>query len=371
MVSWRNSFRKFDLLATFRWLVIATLLAAILPTTPAFAAQITSRKLTLGTSAPSGIGSYTFNFTVPTTGTTLRGIKFLVCTNAAGTCTTPTGWSSTAGGGATLASQPTNAGSGWVIDNNTAYVGITNTTGQTVSGGGVLTVQFNNVTNPSTTGSFYVRISTFNGGSYATQVDTGTVAASTATQIQLTGIMPESLIFCTGLTITSNDCSTATGSTANFGYFGPTFTAATSSVMAASTNAASGYVITVNGATLTSGSNTIAAFTSPTAPTHGVAGFGLNVVANSGIASFYNGTDMVPQTGFGSAVTGPGVNGAAATGYNTADQFKFVTGNTVASSGGALSDTNTFTVSYVADVPGNQPAGTYTATMTYICTATY
>ncbi len=357
MWSPKRSSRKLDWRTTVRWIIAGTLLAAGMPIQPAAAAQITPRKLTLGSSAGNTATSWTFNFTVPTTGTTLRGMRFQVCQTASGSCTVPTGWANT---GASLASQPTNGGTGWSIDlaTNADSIGITNSSSQTVTGGGVLTVQFTGVTNPNTTNSsFYVRISTYNGAGYTTVVDTGTVTASTATQIQLTGVMPESLIFCTGTAITGSDCSTVSGSSVDFGFFSPISTVTGTSVMAASTNAQSGYVISVNGATLTSGSDTIPALTSPTASAHSVGQFGLNLKANT-----------TPSVG--AEVVGPGVATASA-GYNTADLFKFVTGNTVASTGGTSSDSNAFTVSYIVNVAGNQAPGTYTATMTYICTATF
>lgn len=79
-----------------------------------------------------------------------------------------------------------------------------------------------------------------------------TVAASTAEPIILDGTMPESLVFCTGETIglTSSvpDCGTATDGAISFNQlFSPIPTATATSQMAASTNAGSGYAITVNG----------------------------------------------------------------------------------------------------------------------------
>ena len=64
--------------------------------------------------------------------------------------------------------------------------------------------------------------------------------------------------------------------------------------------------------------------------------------------------------------------------YNTVDSFSFNSGATVANSEngnapGVGSPTNAqiFTVSYIVNVPGNQPAGTYSTTLTYICTPTF
>ena len=74
------------------------------------------------------------------------------------------------------------------------------------------------------------------------------------------------------------------------------------------------------------------------------------------------------------ASNGTNLRGQSLAGYNTADNYKFVTGNSVANSGNASlgpSDAQHYTVSYIVDVPGSQPAGTYTTTLTYICTATF
>src|SRR4051812_26871679 len=74
--------------------------AAISPllSKPSYAAQITSRSLTLqagstdGGSKPSGVVNHLFAFTVPSVGdTNIGSIKFQYCKLAAGTCDMPTG----------------------------------------------------------------------------------------------------------------------------------------------------------------------------------------------------------------------------------------------------------------------------------------
>jgi hypothetical protein len=202
----------------------------------------------------------------------------------------------------------------------------------------------------------------------------GTVAASTATQIVVNGIMPESLIFCTGSTILTTggvpDCATAGLGTISFNQlFSPTDTATTTSQMAASTNAQTGYVITVNGPTLTSGSNTISAMGTTATGTRGVGQFGINLKLNTT-------TTSTPAVGAEVAPAANGINykGQAVNNYNTVDNFRFVSGDTIADSangGAGGTDAQIFTVSYIVNVSGSQPAGTYTTTLTYICTATY
>jgi hypothetical protein len=357
-------------------LVASLLIQAFQPTT-AGAAQITTRRLTLqagatdGGSKMSGVVNHFFEFTVPTTGTAIGSMTFQYCTLAAGTCTTPTGLSTAA---ATLGSE--SGASGFTLDGTTTpgTVLLTKATAATPSGG-ALAYQFQSITNPSTEGTFFVRITTYNGIDGATSpIDSGTVTASTAEQIIITGTMPESLVFCTGATVGLTtgvpDCATATAGTISFDrLFSPTDTAVTTSQMAASTNAGAGYAITVNGPTMTSGGNTIAGMAASTAGVRGTSQFGLNLKANTV-------TTSTPATGIEVAPVPNGTNyrGQAATGYDSVDTFKFFTGDAVANSyntaaGGT--DAQIFTATYIVNVPGSQPAGTYTTTLTYICTATY
>ena len=358
-------------------LMLATI-AAIFQTRSALAAQITTRSLELragatdGGSKPGGTVNHFFTFTVPTTGN-VGSIKFQYCTTASGTCTLPTGTVTTA---ATLGAETGATGFSMVnATNGSPYL---TRAAASVTGPQVVTYRLDSIVNPTTANqTFFVRIGTYvSTDTSGSPVDSGTVAASTATQIVLTGTMPESLIFCTGGTVTTTagipDCTTATSGAISFNQlFSPVDTATATSQMAASTNASTGYVISVNGVTLTSGANSIPAITaaggSPGA--RGTGQFGLNLKANTGaISTPAVGTEVAP------AANGTSFKGRATTGYNTVDSFKFVSGNTVADSadsGAGPTDAQIFTASYIANVPGSQAAGTYTTTLTYICTATF
>lgn len=342
----------------------------------AYAAQITGRSLTLeangttGGSTPNGVVNHRFDFTVPSVGNTNIGsIRFQYCTTAAGTCTVPTGVATLS---ATLSGTQGGA-SGFTIGTSSPVDGapyITRTAAS-VTAGTALQYTLIGVNNPTAiNSSFYVRIATFASTDRSgSPIDTGTVEASTAEPIVLDGTMPESLVFCTGATVSVN-CTSATSGVISFNQlFSPTDTATASSQMAASTNAGAGYIITVNGPTLTSGSNTITAMATTALGSRGTSQFGLNLKLNTTLTSTVAvGAEVVASP------NGTNLKGQAATGYDTVDQFKFVSGNTVANSyngGAGASDSQVFTASYIVNVPGSQAAGTYTTTLTYICTPTF
>jgi hypothetical protein len=359
--------------------VIATaivIVSTILPHS-AYAAQITVRSLTLqagstdGGSLPSGVVNHRFDFTIPSTGN-VGSIKFEYCTTASVTaCVTPTGLSTTS---ATIADMTS---SGAVFDSlNNSTQGapyLTRASAASITGGTAVNYTIDGVTNPSTVGTFFVRISTYaSSDTSGAALDTGTVAASTNNKIVLTGVMPESLIFCAGaaITVTDNipDCTTATAGNINFNQlFSPTDTATATSQMAASTNAVAGYAITVNGTTLTSGSNTVAAMATSDTSKHGKGQFGMNLAVNTTPAI---GSAITPST------NGTNFKGEAkpSSGYDVSDTFKYVSGDTIADSangGAGPTDSQLFTSSYIVNVSGSQPAGTYTTTLTYICTPTF
>jgi hypothetical protein len=357
-------------------LLLVTIVSPLFHLQTVSAAQITSRSLTLQTGAggvggslAGGVVNHLFSFTIPGGGN-VGSIQFLYCTTASGTCTTPTGLVTTA---AALTGQT--GATGFTIVNTTNGAPYITRTAANITAQAV-TYTLSTITNPTTPNqTFYVRISTFVSNNATTGVtDIGTVAASTATQIVLSGTMPESLIFCAGSTIGTTagipDCSKAGVGTVSFNQlFSPADTATATSQMAASTNAGTGYVISVNGTTLTSGSNTVTAMGAPTTSAHGVSQFGLNLKLNTTATSTIPvGAEITPSS------NGTNLRGEALAGYNTVDTFKFINGDNVADSGdGGLggTDAQIYTTSYIVNVPGSQPAGTYTTTLTYVCTPTF
>lgn len=344
------------------------------------AAQITTRSLTLeanganGGSAPNVAVNHKFTFNIPSS-SSLGSIKFEYCTTpSVASCVLPTGVSTTA---ATLGGQ-TGPATGFTLNNSTQGAPYLTRTAATVTTGTASTFTLNSVTNPTAANyTFFVRITTYAAtNATGSPIDAGSVAASTADPIVLTGTMPESIIFCTGATIGTTsgvpDCSTATPGTITFNQlFSPSDTATATSQMAASTNAGAGYAITVNGGTLTSGSNTIPALAATTAPTRGISQFGMNLRANTNaVAASFPGSsaDIAP------AANGTSLRGDVTADYDTPDSFRFGSGESIAeSTNGGAGPTNSqiYTASYIVNVAGNQLAGTYTTTLTYICTATF
>jgi hypothetical protein len=353
-------------------IALATLLAyAVLP----FAVQAatpTSRSLTLGNSAGAAVTTYAFSFKPGTSGN-IGAIKLQLCDSPLeGLGCVNTGDSSGASftsNSATLSGQTGisgfSLGTGTPPAPTTNTLFITNGTPQNINNSTTVTATFANVHNPSLANKqFYARITTYSDSNGTVEVDFGSVAVSTAAAITVSGTMPESLVFCVGTSGT--DCSNITGSAVSLGVFSPVSTNTGTSVMSASTNASFGYAITISGTTLTSGANTIPAMGTQTLNSTGCA-----VSCTSTVGTSQYGTNVRANTtpSVGANVTGTGT-ATGSGGYNTVDAFRYFTGDTVASVG-AVSKSNLFTNSYMVNVGGDQAAGVYTATMTYICTATF
>lgn len=358
-----------------------------------------------GGSLPSGHVSHLFTFQLTNTAVALGSIKFQYCTTAAPVpggigCVAPTGIDVSGVNlsnqtGATGFSTTTKTSEDDAADGVKNEIIIGRGSAANLSSATSVSYEFTGVVNPSAVNTtFFVRISTYNSldGS-GSSLESGTVAASTtsANNLKISGTMPESLVFCTGaiisLTAGVPDCTTATAGIINFNaLFSPTSTAFATSQMAASTNAGQGYAITVNGPTLTSGSNTINAMSTTDTSKYGISQFGLNLVLNDGTAytNAPNITNMASYNEADSANIAPAsnatnYNGAPSTGFDTTGSFSFTAGtpNTVAASdynnpGTAKgTDAQIYTASYIVNVPGSQPAGTYSTTLTYICTPTF
>jgi hypothetical protein len=126
--------------------------------------------------------------------------------------------------------------------------------------------------------------------------------------------------------------------------------------MTAATNAASGYSITVAGSTLT-GPSTLTAMAGAASATNSKQ-FGINLRANT-----------TPTVGTNVSGSGSGI-AKVGSGYETADSFKFVSGNTIAEAT-APTNSNTFTVSYIANIDGSTLPGAYSTVLTYVATPNF
>jgi hypothetical protein len=316
--------------------------ALILAPVSAQAAGLAPRSIQVGSSGPGANTSYTVNVTTATLAT-VGSIGFDICTTPTGACSVPSGVTTTS---ATLTSQ--SGATGFSIITTTNGFPYMNRAAGVINAGVELSYTLGNITNPSSANTtYYVRVTTYSGTDGATgPVDTGTVALSTAQPVLLTGVTPEILVFCVGTSISGN-CSTISGSTLDFGDFSPVASNYGTSVMQAQTNASSGYAITVNGTTLASGANTIPALATQT---------------SSAVR-----TNTVPTIGSDPTGTGSGIDDPN---YSTTNQYRFDSGDVVATAANPT-DANTFTSSYVVNIGGAQAAGVYTATMTYICTASF
>lgn len=375
-------------------------------------ANLTHRSLTLaagstGDSATetSAIVNHTFSFTTAS-GYDVAAVRVMYCTTAApaditadfaSNCTVPTGLSTQTGSPATALANNGGQISGLTFASTVnGVVNLTRSAAAATAGETHFTIT--NVTNPSSYGTFFARILIYSDAPGGTVEDSGTVAASTSRAVHVQGYMPESLVFCAGATVSRTagvpDCTTVTTGTVSFNQlFSPQDTAYTTSQMAASTNATYGYVITVNGTTPTNGSvflDTMGSGTTPADPAHGISQFGLNVVHNTGRLQPGNTTyyaSAANPAGFGYNIdeeiagssNGTSTRGEAANGYDEQDKYIYDDGATVAGSGyngthfqtPGPSDAQIYTVSYIANVTGNQPAGTYATDLTYICTPTF
>lgn len=102
--------------------------------------------------------------------------------------------------------------------------------------------------------------------------------------------------------------------------------------------------------------------TSPTASSPGTEQFGMNLVANTSPATFGAAAVQVPNSSISF--------GAASSGYNTANLYKYVAGDTIAASTSSSGETD-YTISYVYNISNLTPGGIYTFNDVLVATATF
>lgn len=369
----------------------------------AAAAQLTTRSLSMSSSAngtiamgAAGTGTngqqarYTFSFTIPTSGN-VGSVLFQVCTTPFhGTaCTSPTGFNA-----ANVAALTSTEFTDFAVDTSTNLTGapwnctgsapgrtnciaISDSTPATVTG--AATISFGGgssdyITNPSTDNqTFYVRITTYSAANFTSPVDTGTVANSTAQQIDITAKVQETLNFSVGATAISPNGNTCTplndsgaltlGNIDGVLSFAQAYDA--HSYFRVSTNAGNGTTIYYSGDTLQSGANSIAAIgASPAVSDVGSSQFGLAIdetdTAGGNGYSFSSLAATPPYDNGDGTIVDPG--GTAQFAFETSS---LTTPVEIASTGGVIA-CDTGSVRYLANISTTTPPGVYTTTITYL-----
>jgi hypothetical protein len=123
-----------------------------------------------------------------------------------------------------------------------------------------------------------------------------------------------------------------------------------------------GYVVQIIGNPPDNGAHTLNGMSSAAASSTNSEQFGINLVANTAPATFGADPLQVPSSLFSF--------GVAATGYDTADQYKYVPGDTIASAPKSSGQT-TYTISFIANIANETPGGSYSGNQTLVVTGTY
>ncbi|MDQ3065360.1 MAG: hypothetical protein M3Q36_03775 [bacterium] len=314
--------------------------------------KLPNRSLTIEDTTPGVSNRYVLSWRYAQAAS-VGSIKLEMCTSGGydETCVSPNGDMSAA----TLFSQ--NGETGFSINSQSTNSILLTRGADAVDTVTQSTYTFDTINNPSgLQKTFYIRIST-----YSSSDGTGafnhfsSVVNATTEPIVINTEVPPILYFCTGLTI-DLWCDNVSGNMIDYGNLSAVTGHYDTSQFGVATNALGGYVVTANGNTMTAGTRTIDQTIVPSAFTPGVGQFGMNLRANT--------LPAVGQDPYGLGIS------TVSAGYNNPDVFQFNDGDEVASSvTGTLFDI--FTVTYIVNIPPNQPSGVYNTTIAYICTAAF
>jgi hypothetical protein len=337
-------------------LLLATaLLMTVVPFGVVSASLLENREARLQTPLVGATGQQRISFTITDFGQPIGSLRFEYCGNSpviGAVCVPPTGFSAS---GATILSQSGEAGFSLHPSSNVNNIVLTRASVIPTEGNAAYT--FNGITNPTTLGTFYIRLysySSTNGTGPAIQ--DGGIALSTAPEFDVSAEVPPYLRFCAGLNISGLDCSSATDNFINLGEFSAQRTTTTTSQFLAATNAANGYSVRIVGNTLTSGNNIIPASINPSASTIGSSQFGINLRNNT-------------APNIGANPVGPGT-AQPVTKYNQPNLYSYSPNDVIVSSS-VGSANRKFTVSYITNISSNQAPGVYAATFSFICLANF
>ena len=152
-----------------------------------------------------------------------------------------------------------------------------------------------------------------------------------------------------------------TSSALDFGNFSTSVTSVATATFSVLNYTAYGYVVQIVGDPPTNGSHTLSAMSSNGAANPGTEQFGINLVDNA-TPDIGSNPQQVPDNTFSF--------GQAATNYDTADSYRYVTGETIAQSNETSGQTD-YTVSYIVDTATTTPGGEYSTNQSVVCVGTY
>ncbi len=342
----------------------------------AAAEQIIDRSIKMSNATASATGvSYEVSFTNVTAGADSLVVEFCAESPIAGDdCATPTGF--TAVGGNVTAGTGTTNWTGTVVDANT--VAYNKGTGDELGASAQVDFIITGVSNPTSAGTFYARLYTYEGthsaeGNYTNAntigaaLDTGGFALSAVTQLSVDARVQETLTFCVSKSAPGSNCSGVDAPAVELGTGDPkvldsqaiyTDTAHTQ----VSSNANGGVSIrlkstTANGA-LMSGSNAIPAIGAAGLMSAGTASFGIKVADGTGddatAVDAANGYDIDTPDNY--KLDGAGVTSTF--------------GDEIAASTGPVNNVNN-QITFAATASNTTPAGLYSTRMILIATGTY
>lgn len=308
-------------------------------------------------STAGATATHLIGFTINVANVPLGSIKIQYCSNNPlpdTSCDAPVGMDTS---GVTLANQTGNTGFGVSSLTTSNTVILKRLPAIPFPYGVPNTYQLDNIVNPSSAGSYYIRLYIYQTTDASGPVtEEGGIAIAINNGLSVSAGVPPYLEFCTGLKIVNFDCSTATGYSIDFGDLSSNHVATGTSQFVVATNATSGYNVTVSGTTLTSGNNVISALASPSISNINSNQFGINLKHNT-----------VPNVGADPVGSG---SGSISSGYDTTNRFMYRDGDLLVSTP-TVSDSQNFTISYLTNINSGDPPGVYTTTLTLICLANF
>lgn len=123
-----------------------------------------------------------------------------------------------------------------------------------------------------------------------------------------------------------------------------------------------GYIVQIIGSPPSNGARTLQAMSTNAASAAGTEQFGINLVANTSPTTLGADPVQTPNATFSF--------GTAAANYNTANSYRYVAGETIASAPKS-SGTTSYTMSYIANIGINTPGGSYSGNQTIVVVGTY